>query len=79
MIHTTIGVYPNRTTKINGVTSENLAAHIEYNVVMRPGRALFVDGHCIYPGTFNWDEIVKIKDVLLSEPVIMTKDTAPYQ
>ncbi len=49
-INTTIGLYPNGEYKINGVGDNNLESHIEYNKVYRPGRALFLNGKCIYKG-----------------------------
>jgi len=50
MIHHTRGVYTNGDYKDNGVSSEQLARHIQFNIIMRPGRALFVDGFCLYDG-----------------------------
>lgn len=50
MIHTTIGLYPNGEFKVNGVKSENLTDHINYNINMRPGRALILDTFVIYEG-----------------------------
>ena len=57
MIHTTIGVYPDGSRKVNGVSSENLADHIQYNIRFRPGRAFFVDGKCIYRGISVFENI----------------------
>jgi hypothetical protein len=57
MIHTTIGVYPNGDYKTNGVSSENLAVHIWYNISMRPGRTLYVDGALIYKGIGFTDDL----------------------
>jgi hypothetical protein len=84
MIHHTVGVYPNDEhgcgRKHNGVTSENLARHIKYNLDFRPGRSLFVDGWCIYTGigrTRERDEAVEKE--LQANPRTMERDTAPYQ
>jgi hypothetical protein len=77
MTHLTVGVYNNDTCKTNGVSSENLADHIQYNTKFRFGRALFVDGKCVHRGYLSegrcndWEE--KIKTFRLPE-----KDTAPY-
>jgi len=56
-IHHTRGVYPNGSFKDNGVRSEDLEAHIEYNKNWRFGRALFVDGVLVYNG-FVAEEIL---------------------
>lgn len=85
MIHHTVGVYPNdppggAARKHNGVTSERLASHIRYNVTMRPGRSLFVDGWCVYTGigrTFEQDQ--EVEKELQANPRKMERDTAPYQ
>lgn len=53
MIHTTIGIYPDGSYKVNGVKSEDLDSHIAYNQKYRPGRALLVDGKIILPGMVN--------------------------
>lgn len=78
MIHTTIGVYNNGDRKVNGVPSEDLAAHIRYNTVMRFGRALFLDGLCIYNGCLSWERCKEIEKELAEKPIVMEKDTAPY-
>lgn len=54
MNHVTVGVYLNGSFKINVVADADLADHIEYNRIHRPGRLFFVDGKymfggCIYP------------------------------
>ncbi len=36
MIHHTVGVYNDGSRKENGVSSENIASHIWYNLGMRP-------------------------------------------
>lgn len=92
MIHTTIGVYPNGSYKTNGVSSENLATHIWYNMRLRPGRSLYVDGVLIYRGIGISDELVELwgketaaahhvdhKPKGKAATIKLTKDTAPYQ
>lgn len=65
-IHTTVGVYRSNDFKTNGVAPEHLEDHIEYNLKMRPGRALFVDGVCKNQGYLSdeqladWTERVKV-------------------
>jgi hypothetical protein len=77
MIHTTIGLYPNGKYKVNGVKSENLAQHINYNINMRPGRALLVDTFVIHKGIGCRDILnEKIKELI---EIKKTEDTAPYK
>ena len=78
MIHTTMGVYRNGEKKYNGVPSEYLADHLSYNIFLRPGRALFLDGVCINRGYLSKEEVEKIEAEQLANPIKMTKDTAPY-
>ena len=75
MIHHTVGLYPNGETKSNGVPSEDLAAHIQYNITFRPGRALFVDGFCIYRGLGVRPELLEKYE---GAKATMTRDTQPY-
>ena len=58
MIHHTRGVYPNGDFKDNGVRPEDIEHHVGYNVLYRPGRALFVDGHCVYEGMGVSEELI---------------------
>lgn len=76
MIHTTIGLYPNGEYKVNGVPTSDLDLHVEYNKTMRGGRALFVDGICVYTGSMTEDECGTF--IKKHSDIIMTKDTAPY-
>lgn len=68
MNHVTIGLYANESYVINVVHPAHLDYHIEYNKVMRFGRALFVDGKCVHQGYLSaykvaeWEN--KIKDIL---------------
>ena len=79
MIHTTIGVYPDGSRKVNGVPSENLASHIQYNIRFRPGRSFFVDGKCIHKG-MNVFEIIEDEEKMEKEisHIKIIRDTAPY-
>lgn len=79
MIHHTRGVYPNGDYKDNGVSSENLGEHIYFNIRCRPGRALFLDGFCIYEGCGGVSEELIVKHMEMLEGVTADKDTAPYQ
>ncbi len=78
MIHHTMGVYNDGSRKHNGVLSEDLASHIWYNITMRPGRALFVDGYCLNEGYLDKVKIEAIEVDLKQNPVVMPRDTAPY-
>lgn len=64
VIHTTIGLYPNGEFKMNGVKPEDLQGHIEYNKQWRWGRALFVDGICVFKGLGISEEQIKIHEQL---------------
>jgi len=55
--HVTIGVYANGDHVVNIVRPEHLEGHIEYNKVMRFGRALFVDGLCMNKGYLSKDAV----------------------
>lgn len=57
--HVTVGVYSNHTHVTNIVRPEDLVGHIEYNRVMRFGRALFVDGVCVHKGYLNEKDIAE--------------------
>lgn len=77
MIHFTIGYYANGESKANGVMSENLASHIDYNLTMRPGRAFFVDGKCLNQGYLDKARCDEIEKEIASQ--VATRDTQPYQ
>ena len=50
LIHTTVGIYSNGDYVVNGVKASNLEEHIKYNITMRPGRTLMVDGKVLHEG-----------------------------
>lgn len=75
-IHTTIGVYPNGDCKVNGVDSEHLESHIQYNKDFRVGRALFVDGVCVYKGFVDESVLEAWKEK--AKTITRTRCTAPY-
>jgi hypothetical protein len=77
-IHLTIGVYSDGSYKWNGVSSEYLAAHVNYNKTMRPGRALIVDWEIVHVGYLTEE---KLNDFIQKHKPNwkMTKnDTTPY-
>lgn len=75
IIHHTRGVYANGSYKDNGVLAEDLEAHIEYNIAMRPGRALLVDGVVV------WEGYVPRADLKLHQENVRVfkQHTRPYQ
>lgn len=76
----TVGVYNNDSYKTNYVSVEHLASHIAYNLNMRPGRAFFVNLHCLNQGYLGavradqWAEKLRIMGV-----PEMRRNTVPYQ
>lgn len=76
MIHLTVGCYADGSRKTNGVKSENLAEHIQYNLIFRPGRALFVDGFCLHEGYLDKGRCAEIEAELKGKTA--DRDTAPY-
>lgn len=79
MIHHTVGVYSDGSRKENGVSSENIASHIWYNLRMRPGRAFFVDGFCLNKGYLTIERCEEIEKELQHAAHKMERDTAPYK
>jgi len=79
-IHTTVGLYPSGDYKVNGVDSEDLQGHIDYNTATRFGRALFVDGKCVYKGLGVTPAVIAKFEKTLKEDqtFIRTECTAPY-
>jgi hypothetical protein len=78
-IHHTRSLYPNGDFHDNGVPDFRLKSHVEYNMLWRPGRALFVDGKCVYEGINVRPEAIAAMEAQLAErPVVMRRDTAPY-
>jgi hypothetical protein len=76
VIHTTVGVYPNKSFRVNGVPDAHLNEHVEYNLRLRPGRILVVDGFIVHRGynALTDEEILNIV-ATVTRP---TKDTQPY-
>lgn len=77
-IWTTIGVYYNGEYKINGVLPEDLAGHIQYNIKNRPGRALFLNGECIYRGYYTWQEAIELQKKFDNQEFAATKISNEY-
>ena len=79
MIHTTIGVYSDGSFKVNGVKSEDLINHIDYNKTFRFGRALIIDGKIEYQGYLSKEDLEKIIKEKNLANIKITSCTAPYQ
>lgn len=77
-IHTTIGVYPDLSFKMNGVSEDLLEQHVQYNRENRPGRALFVDSKCVLKGGLSEEQIIIHEQLFKAEKYKMNKDTRPY-
>ena len=75
-IYHTRGVYASLHHKDNGVKGVHLADHIKYNVVMRFGRALFIEGICFNQGYLSKEECETQAKKLVG--VKASKDTQPY-
>lgn len=76
---TTIGVYNNGDFVINGVSKYDLPLHICYNLVYRPGRALFVNGHLVNRGYLTEERCEEfIKKIQQSPEMTLHKQTKPY-
>ena len=79
MNHVTIGVYKNEQFKVNIVRDEHLKDHIEYNKVFRFGRALFVDGECVYKGCLSDEQISRWTEKISKMTFDTSKSSEPYQ
>lgn len=79
-VYTTLALYPNGEFKINGVKQHNIVNHVAYNLLFRPGRALFVQGKCIYKGFNNSNESInEVEQMFIQKKIAFCdKDTAPY-
>jgi len=69
-MHTTIGVYANGDHVVNGVKKEHLKSHVNYNKTNRFGRALFVDGKCVYSGYLSPEETKKFEQRIINEKIV---------
>ncbi len=71
-------VYNNGDIQDNVVLAEDLANHVEYNLVFRFGCALFVHGFCVGTGYLNAQKLQAIYDRLSTDPKVCVKSTSPY-
>jgi hypothetical protein len=67
--HHTVGVYNNDEYKENCVPSGELEQHVQYNIDMRPGRALFVDGKCVHRGYLSEERCKAWEEKLVGWPM----------
>lgn len=77
--HFTVGVYANDSYKTNVVKDEHLEDHIEYNMKMRPGRAFFVDGECLFKGYLSDERIALWTKKIAEMKPDLSRSTEPYQ
>lgn len=77
-IHHVRGVFNNNEFVDNGVAADKLHDYIQFNLVMRPGRAIFVDGICMYEGYLSKEQCDLMSQCLLEHPMPMDYDTTPY-
>lgn len=61
-IYTTVGVYRNLDFVVNGVHFIDLEKHIEYNMNMRFGRALLVEGKVVHKGYFSDSDVEMLEE-----------------
>ena len=78
IVHTTIGVYLNGSYVCNGVKPEHLNDHILFNKMYRPGRALFVDGHCIHKGYLTEDYIERFQKKIIEDNILSVNYSDEY-
>lgn len=78
-IHHVMAVYPNGDRIHNGVHSDHLDGHLKYNKLFRPGRAVFVNGKCVFQGHLTKQTCSAIEQELQKTPVLMRNITIPYK
>lgn len=78
IIHTTIGVYPDGSYKVNGVSSKNIESHISYNKLYRCGRVLIVDGEIVHKGTLKPEYLTELLKRIPIDKIKMYHDSEPY-
>lgn len=75
----TVGVYNNDSFKTNYVREEDLADHIAYNIIMRPGRAFYVNFVCLNRGYLGEQRALEWQEKLSKQGLPeMRKDTRLY-
>lgn len=76
----TVGVYNDDSMKTNYVEEKHLASHIAYNIVMRPGRAFFVNFVCLNYGYLGEERCLDWQEKLAKKGLPeMKRNTVPYQ
>jgi len=80
-IFSSVGIYPNGSYKVNGVSKVNITDHIEYNKTYRPGRALFIEGICHNKGSLTEAEVIEWSDRIMEDKETFWRDvdTQPYK
>ncbi len=77
-VFSTIGVYISKERKYNGVARDDLKAHVQYNLDMRWGRALFVEGVCVNQGYLDNSNTSRLEKEFEEKPHVPERVTAPY-
>lgn len=75
--HHGVGVYKNGDFVQNCIPDFELSQHIQYNVTMRPGRGLFIDGNCVHDGYLDDEEVKAWEEKIADWP--MPKLSYPRQ
>lgn len=73
-----IGIYCNGDRRYNAVEKRDLKGHMAYNINMRFGRALFVNGKCVYQGYLSKDRCDQIEQELKEKPYLPTEPSEEY-
>lgn len=74
----TVGVYNDNSYVTNGVDSDDLESHIQYNLNTRPGRAFFVNGKCRNEGYLGKQRCKEWEKWIAQNLQIPAACTAPY-
>lgn len=83
MNHLTLGIYPSKKMVYNVVREEDLQDHIDYNLIFRPGRLLYVDGKRMNNGCMKenslhtYDEMAK--NFIDNNNINLMQPTIPYR
>lgn len=62
-----VGVYNNGARKYYNIPADMIMNDVDYDIQMRWGRALFVDGQCLYTGYLDVPRCLKIQEELKKE------------
>ena len=77
-VYTAIGVYNNGDMICNGVKKAHLVHNILYNLKIRPGRALFLEGICINSGYLDSERVLNLEKKFMESPISQTNASYVY-